>query len=201
MPHRLVAASVAFSAAFFAASDAARAHPHVFVDSRSTVVVEDGKITAIRHEWRFDEIFSAFFIQDFDTDADGAFSAEEIAQLEINAFSNLKDFGYFTRVMVGDDVIPLVDYESFSARIDDGAIYYDFTVLLTEPVAADGDSLAIGVYDESYYVDMAYEKTDPIRFSGDDNGCAYEMKKDPANPIYFGMVVPTVAVVTCNPTS
>ena len=45
------------------------AHPHVFVDANIEIVRNDkGEFTELRHVWRFDELFSATIILDFDKD-------------------------------------------------------------------------------------------------------------------------------------
>lgn len=87
----------------------ARAHPHVFVEARAEVVYDGkGNVTAIRHHWRFDDAFTAFALQGLDTDGDGAYSREELAELAEVNISSLKDFAYFT---FGDDTKIEIDFD------------------------------------------------------------------------------------------
>jgi ABC-type uncharacterized transport system substrate-binding protein len=67
-------------------------HPHEWVDVASEVLFDaQGRVTAVRHHWRFDEAFSAFAVQGLDTDSDGLYSAEELAPLAQENVESLKD--------------------------------------------------------------------------------------------------------------
>ncbi len=73
------------------------AHPHVFVEARSKLVFDDeGKAVAVNHVFRFDDAFTAFAIQGFDTNGDGIYSREELAELAKVNIESMADFGYFT---------------------------------------------------------------------------------------------------------
>src|SRR6201999_2652179 len=74
----------------------AAAHPHVFVTVKSTIVYENGVPKAVKHAWRFDDMFSAFAVQGLDIDTDGKLSRSELQALaEVNV-SSLKEFDFFT---------------------------------------------------------------------------------------------------------
>ncbi|MBN9672357.1 DUF1007 family protein [Roseibium aggregatum] len=75
----------------------ALAHPHVFVETRSQLVFDDdGKAVEVRHVFRFDDAFSAFAMQGFDTNNDGVYSREELSELAKVNVESMADFGYFT---------------------------------------------------------------------------------------------------------
>ncbi|WP_209015425.1 HoxN/HupN/NixA family nickel/cobalt transporter [Roseibium limicola] len=78
-------------------AESAQAHPHVFVEARSTLLMNDqGLATGVRHVFRFDDAYTAFAIQGFDKDGDGAYSREELAELAQVNIESMGDFGYFT---------------------------------------------------------------------------------------------------------
>ncbi|MHA7776352.1 HoxN/HupN/NixA family nickel/cobalt transporter [Roseibium sp. M-1] len=80
-----------------AALTGAAAHPHVFVEARSRLVFDDaGNAVALQQIFRFDEAFSAFAIQGFDTNGDGIYSREELSELAKVNVESMADFGYFT---------------------------------------------------------------------------------------------------------
>ncbi|WP_299482593.1 DUF1007 family protein [uncultured Roseibium sp.] len=75
----------------------ALAHPHVFVEARSKLIFDDqGQAVAVKHVFRFDDAFTAFAIQGFDTNQDGIYSREELAELAKVNVESMADFGYFT---------------------------------------------------------------------------------------------------------
>lgn len=182
----------------------AEAHPHIWITNNTIVIVEDGKLVGLRHRWEFDEFFSAAIIDEFDTDGDGRFSDAERTALKAGAFDPVSESGYFTHVRVGGE--PLNDgrreiggARDFDAEIVDGRLVYNFTVLLAEPVALrSGDRITIGVYDQSYYVDVSFASTDSISLAGNaPGGCTHQLIDDADNPIYFGMVIPKAIRVSC----
>ncbi|MET1412821.1 DUF1007 family protein [Roseibium sp. HPY-6] len=76
---------------------AALAHPHVFVEARSKLIFDDqGQAVAVKHVFRFDDAFTAFAIQGFDTNQDGIYSREELAELAKVNVESMADYGYFT---------------------------------------------------------------------------------------------------------
>ena len=86
-----------FALASMAGANDASAHPHVWVTVKSELVYgANGTVTAVRHHWTFDEMFSTFATQGLDTDKDGKLSRDELKGLaEVNVTS-LKEFDYFT---------------------------------------------------------------------------------------------------------
>ncbi|WP_439527207.1 DUF1007 family protein [Pannonibacter sp.] len=73
------------------------AHPHIFVEARSKLVIDaSGKAAAVEHVFRFDDAYSAFAIQGFDADGDGRFSRDELAELAKVNIESMEEFGYFT---------------------------------------------------------------------------------------------------------
>ncbi len=73
------------------------AHPHIFVEARSKLVIDaSGKAAAVEHVFRFDDAYSAFAIQGFDADGDGQFSRDELAELAKVNIESMEEFGYFT---------------------------------------------------------------------------------------------------------
>lgn len=79
------------------AAGGASAHPHVFVEARSKLVVnDDGLVTAVDQVFRFDDAYTAFAIQGFDANGDGIFSREELADLAKVNVESMEEFGFFT---------------------------------------------------------------------------------------------------------
>jgi ABC-type uncharacterized transport system substrate-binding protein len=64
MTNRLSRLLLAAAAFVVAGATQAAAHPHVFVTMKSEVVYgADGTVTAVRHAWAFDDMFSTYALK------------------------------------------------------------------------------------------------------------------------------------------
>ncbi len=190
--------ALALAAAAAAWAGPALAHPHVWIDARATLRFEGGKIAAVAMHWRFDEVFSDFVIGEYDRNGDGAFDAEEIRLVDDEAFAALSELGWLTHLKIDETAVALPAYRNFAVAAEDRIVTYTFELPLTEPVDPAGKDITLGVYDDSYYIDVLMEESEPLLFAGDTpEACRFEMVEDTKNPIYFGMVNPIVAEVRC----
>ena len=85
----------------------ASAHPHVWVTVETTVLFDNGTITGFRHKWTFDEFYTAMAIEGLDTNKDGVYSREELAELAQVNIDGLKEFGFFTHPKLGEAALKL----------------------------------------------------------------------------------------------
>ncbi len=180
-----------------AASDAG-AHPHVWIDTVATFVFERGKVVSIKLEWTFDEFFSESLLDSIHPKKKGTLDAKEIKELYEKDFTNLKNYDYFIHLRLGGKKLPIREVSDFSAAVLKGRVVYRFTVRLPSPVDPVATGIALGVYDESYYVEVAFAKEEPIRFEGGPDGaCRYDVHEDRSTPIYYGMVFPQQVRLDC----
>jgi ABC-type uncharacterized transport system substrate-binding protein len=176
------------------------AHPHVWITTAVGFVFEGGKLTALRQAWVFDDFFSASLIADFDKDKNGAFDEAEQQALAVNAFANLREYNYFSRVRQSVDTFPLTDAGNFSALQAKGLVIYGFTLRLPQPLDPANGPITAGIYDETFFVDVEFADTKPVNFDGmPDGACSYTIKEDPADAIYDGLVIPPSVTITCRP--
>jgi ABC-type uncharacterized transport system substrate-binding protein len=174
------------------------AHPHVWIDAVVTFVFEDGQLVGLRHNWRFDEFFGSFVIEEHDVDGDGAFDAAEIGAIRDSAFSALREYDYFTHVRVDGDELPLDEVSAFTARVEDGVLVYEFAMPLPDLIDPGQRAVSASVYDVEYYVEVLLDQYDPVRFEGiPSGGCTYEIREDADNPIYYDMVYPLAITLNC----
>ena len=96
-----VATAAAMTGVMVALSSAAVAHPHVWISVDTTVVLEQGSIVGFQHKWTFDEFYTAMAIQGLDTNNDGIYSNQELAELAQVNIDGLKEFKYFTFSRLG----------------------------------------------------------------------------------------------------
>jgi ABC-type uncharacterized transport system substrate-binding protein len=176
----------------------AAAHPHVWINAVATFLFEDRMLVGVHHYWEFDEMFASLVIEEQDADRDGKLNGDEIASVQANAFSTLRDYDYFTHVRIDGNDVPLHEVRDFSARIDSGVLVYEFTMPLAKPIDPGATRFVAGIYDPEYYVEVLLDEDDPVRFEGLPSGaCTYAIEEDSEHPIYYGMVNPLTIVLSC----
>ena len=150
---------------------AAQAHPHVWVAARATVQFDkDGKITGVRHDWVFDEMYSAFATQGLGKDGKPP-TSEELAPLAKINVDSLAEFDFFTFAREGGKKLEFVAPVDYSLDADDKKIVtLHFTLPLKQPVPS--KTFSFQVYDPTYFVAFGFEKTDPIAMSAAPSGCS-----------------------------
>ena len=78
--------------AFLLAAAPARAHPHAWIDLKTTVLFDDqGRVTGLRQRWVFDEVYSMFAIDGFDNDGDGQPDDEMLWKLAVVNLESLAE--------------------------------------------------------------------------------------------------------------
>lgn len=151
-------------------SDAAHAHPHVWVTVRSEVVyAPDGSATGVRHRWTFDEMFSTFATQGMDAKKPGGLTREDLAPLaEVNVTS-LKDFEFFTFAKADGKETKFLPPKDYWLDHKDGALTLNFTLPFAKPIKS--KKLELEVYDASFFVDFGLNKEAPATLSGAPAAC------------------------------
>ena len=163
----------------------ALAHPHVYVTARSELLYrEDGAIVAIRYAWTFDDMFSAYALQGIAQKTRGTYTRDELTHLaELNVRA-LKEYRYFTYALSGNTSPAkaeiFADPTDYFFEYDDGSLVLHFT--LPFDTALKARSLAIEMYDPTYFVDFGLEDKDPVKLVSAPSGCTmtYERPADGA---------------------
>lgn len=152
----------------------ASAHPHVWITSSSELVyAPDGSLTAVRHAWTFDDMFSTFALQGLETKVKGVYSREELAPLAQTNVESLKEFRFFTFARTSDD--GAAKKQKFLEPVDywlehkDGALTLHFTLPLKTPVKS--RELALEIFDPTYFIDFSLAQANPVRLVGAPAGC------------------------------
>jgi ABC-type uncharacterized transport system substrate-binding protein len=168
-----IALAVAFS---LLVPTPASAHPHVWVTMRSALIYRaDGAVTGIRHDWTFDDMFSAFAVQGLPHKDKDKYTREELASLaEVNVTS-LKEYGYFTRARADDRKLVITDPVDYWLEYVNGALTLHFTLPLQKPVAI--KDLMFEIYDPTWFVDFTYVEKDPVALIGAPADCHSEVMR------------------------
>jgi ABC-type uncharacterized transport system substrate-binding protein len=164
---------IAFASLAFAAP--ARAHPHVWITMTSELIyAPDGSITGVRHSWAFDDMFSAFATQGYQSKEKGKFTRAELAPLAKINVESLKEYDYFTHVTADGAEAPLTDPAAHEYWLDykDSILTLHFTLPLKTPVKA--KNVQIEIYDPTIFIDFEFAKQQPVQLVGAPAQCKAE---------------------------
>lgn len=156
----------------------AAAHPHVAVVVRAELVfAPDSKVAAVRHRWTFDEAYSAYAVQGLDTNKDGVFSREELADLaKVNAES-LSEFDFFTVVKTDGKRQEFSTPRDYWLEHEAGRLTLNFTLPLRDP-AAMRRTLILDVADPTFFVDFSYaDGSEAVALTGAPKSCTAQVTR------------------------
>jgi ABC-type uncharacterized transport system substrate-binding protein len=136
--------------ALWATAAPALAHPHVFAEARLEIATKDEQVKALRHVWRFDDLFSSTVIFEFDRNKDLKLDAEELEMVGSVILESLAEFGYFQFVTANGKDIAMNPPERIVAMLEDQQLIILFESTPEEAIALDGN-LHFGVYDPTFY--------------------------------------------------
>ncbi len=165
------------AAAFLAGSAGfALAHPHVLVTGKSELVFgKEGAISAVRHSWTFDEMFSEYATQGLDTNKDGVLSREELAELAKVNVESLKEFEFFTVGKSGPGKLEFAEPVDYWLEHKDKVLTLHFTL----PVKAGSQKggVLMDVFDPTYFVAFSLAEENPVKLVDAPANCSFEVKR------------------------
>ena len=178
---------------------AARAHPHVLIDSHIVFLFEAGKIVALQMGWKFDPVYSSALVQDFDADKNGLLSPAEVAAMEKDAFQDTRKFQYFTVLSVGGKAVEWPPATGFQVMAVKDSLLYAFRLTLPRPVDPRAARITVSTVEETFYSDIDIPHPAAVRLVGDGAaGCRAEIGQDRDNPLLGGIAFPRKVEVICD---
>lgn len=154
-------------------SQAALAHPHIFIDARVAIGFDDeGRVATIHNSWTFDSAFSVWMVQGLDVNGDGDVAPDELQELANENMVGLADYGFYTYAgdgmafhSVGDQVM----------RYEDNRVTLDFSVAAVAPQPP-GARFELGVYDPEYYVAISVADAADVTLDNAPDDCAVSLE-------------------------
>lgn len=175
----------------------AAAHPHVFIDNRTTLVFDQRVFQGISLQWTFDPMFSTMILGDYDPDHTGHFDASRAAALKRGAFDNLVNYHYFVAIWVAGTPVKKLVIERFTPSVTNkGQLVYSFFIPLHIPVKADEQTVLLTVYDDTYYVafDILHARDVAVN-AGPDVACSLAVQKQKVKAQWPGQYMPDQLVI------
>ncbi len=177
-PFRLAVAAL-FCA--LALAGPASAHPHVFAEARLDVMLSaDGKnIDAFRHLWRFDDMFTATVIMEFDKNGDNKLDDAELEEVRKVTYQSMAEFNYFQMVTADGKDVPLNAPDEFGVMIQDNRLIFLFKAKPKAPLSLAG-KIDVGVYDPTFYTAIEFVDDKDMALSAHPENCAHKVvRPDP----------------------
>lgn len=143
----------------------AGAHPHGWIDVQSTVVFDgEGRITALRLDWLFDDIYSVFVLDEI-ADA-GQARDEALRAIARRDLENLREYGYFTDLRIDGTRVETGPVEQYDIGMREERLWLRFTVPLPAPVDPRAHGVTFAVYDPTYFLEVLHVEGTPVILAG-----------------------------------
>ena len=152
----------------FALASPALAHPHVFADIRSELMLAaDGTVTGVRVQWTTDKAYAQVALEGMDTNGDGQYDDAELARLTEENLTALADYDYFVHFKFnGEKQAHGVAADGMQRyNPEDGRLTLVFTVPLRTPLDPHKGEVSLKVYDPEFYIDFEYVEEKPLLLS------------------------------------
>jgi ABC-type uncharacterized transport system substrate-binding protein len=139
-------------AALVAATGPASVHPHVFAEARLDVVLDAARqnVTALRHLWRFDDLFSSTVMMEFDKNADMELDDAELGEVAETIHASLAEYNYFQVVTVDGKDVKMKAPTHLIADFSNNQLIVLFESEPETPIRLSG-KIDFGVYDPTFY--------------------------------------------------
>ncbi|MET0358206.1 MAG: DUF1007 family protein [Pararhizobium sp.] len=129
----------------------ALAHPHIFAEARLEVVSDDtGHISQLRNVWRFDELFSASVLLDFDKNSNATLDPDELAEVGQTVLDSLSEYNYYTTIYDNGKLVKVSKPDAIHADFKDNQLLLIFAVKPAEAMPLKG-TMSFGIYDPTLY--------------------------------------------------
>jgi ABC-type uncharacterized transport system substrate-binding protein len=161
------------------------AHPHVFAEARLELVIgPDHTVQALRHVWRFDEVFSSTVLLQFDTNKDLKLENSELEAVAKTIHDSLADYNYFQLVTQNGKNIPMQAPPKLMANFKDGQLIVFFETHPKAPLKLVKGDTDFGIYDPTFYTAIDFLKDDDMQVDNLPSNCTKRViRPDPDTAI------------------
>ena len=131
------------------------------------VVSEEGLVTGVRVQWKTDKIYARDALDGFTKNADGNYSAEDLAKLTNENLTALSDYGYFVYFRFNNEkqkIGKAVDGQQIYTP-KEGRLTLLFTVPLEQPIDPHKGTVSFKVYDPDFFIAFDYVNDKPLLIS------------------------------------
>lgn len=150
-------------------------HPHIFIEYIVEPVFSDVGLEGLQLEWTFDEMFSWQVVMDYTEDHDYNISEAENIVIEKEAFSYLKESGYFADFYIDGKRKEITTVTDFQAEGKDESIIYHFFIPWKIKAKKEATHLKICFYDKTIFCEIVPKKNGIIIKKNNNISIEYSM--------------------------
>lgn len=168
-----------------------KAHPHVFIVQRLTLVFDEKGLAGVKVRWKFDDMFASMIAEDHDANGNGQLEPEEVQSVKENAFAYIKTQNYFTFIKIDNTPFEVKFVTDFNAILKDKRLVYEFFIPCHVTAIDANKKISVTTYDPSYYSAIYFAEKTPVSLEAAD---AFDVntaiREDAETSIYYDMVHP-----------
>lgn len=168
------------------------AHPHMFIDTNPTIVMDKNGLKGVEVSWVFDDMFSSVVIKDYDKNKDQKFNQKELAKLKKEAFDYTAEYHYFTKLTLGKKQLPMGAPQNFTPTIKKGRLIYHFFIPCLVPVKKGVKKVKLSIFDPTFYISFEFPEKNPVNFRNSELYTTSVKEHDPSAKALF--VAPTTSL-------
>jgi ABC-type uncharacterized transport system substrate-binding protein len=148
------------------------------MDTRIEAAYSSEGLSGFWITWKFDKVFTAGILMDFDSDKNERLSSSEIAVIQDRAFSNLVNYRYFVYIRSSKGQFRPSSVEAFTAYMEGGRVHYRFFVPYPLPIDDREITVNVAVYDDTFFCDIRYVDTALLLPASDTFSGEYTIRED-----------------------
>jgi ABC-type uncharacterized transport system substrate-binding protein len=140
-------------------------------------------VKALRHLWRFDDLFSSTVMMEFDKNSDLKLDDKELKDVADTVHASLAEFNYFQLVTVDGKDVAMNPPPHLMANFDNDQLIILFESEPKVPIKLAG-KIDIGVYDPTFYTAIDFTEDANLQVDGLPSTCTKKViRPDPDEAI------------------
>ncbi len=147
----------------FLPATALHAHPHSWLDVKTTIEGKDNHITGFSMSWTFDAMTSFYMLDGQDLSEKN--KAQTFKNITLEIMDNLVLEHYFTYFYDGETVIPYLPTDEGLLTQQENRLKLEFYIPLGEPKKLSNNPLKLQVYESTNYLDMRWNGAGDVQLS------------------------------------
>jgi len=158
------------------------AHPHAWIDVRSSFVLDDGgRLLTLAQEWTLDPVYSLLLAQEV-LDAKPPRQQAFLDELAMVIGERIAGFGYLVDLRRDGRRLEAHLSRPLTIERDGVRLRIRFTLGFPERPRVTGDRLRLAVFDPTYYIAMAHPEPAAVTVRGAGSGCEVQLRAPDPDP-------------------